>query len=159
MGLAGGVTASVYGGGRGTDEVFGSSFLAREGGFAKITSVPCPAPRTVTPTCRPTPHLHNDTVKVYTSINEWTAAYRQLFAGAASVQAITTGNAQMAEGSIKRLTDKGFGFITVGGDKDLFFHSSSLQGVTFEELREGQKVSYTEGRGPKGPRAENVTPV
>jgi cold shock protein len=69
------------------------------------------------------------------------------------------GSAQMPEGSIKRLTDKGFGFISTGGPKDLFFHSSSLQGVTFEQLREGQKVSYTEGRGPKGPCAENVKPV
>ena len=62
----------------------------------------------------------------------------------------------MAEGSIKRLTDKGFGFIDTGKGKDLFFHSSSLQGVTFDALHEGQKVSYTEGRGPKGPCAENV---
>jgi cold shock protein len=75
---------------------------------------------------------------------------------AAPVQAITTGNAQLAEGTIKKLIDKGFGFIKTGGDKDLFFHSSSLQGVSFDELREGQKVSYTEGRGPKGPCAENV---
>jgi CspA family cold shock protein len=65
----------------------------------------------------------------------------------------------MAEGTIKKLTDKGFGFISTGKDKDLFFHSESVQGVRFEELREGQKVSFTEGRGPKGPRAENVTPV
>jgi len=65
----------------------------------------------------------------------------------------------MAEGSIKRLTDKGFGFINIGGDKDLFFHSSSVQGVSFDTLHEGQKVSYTEGQSPKGPRAENVTPV
>ena len=65
----------------------------------------------------------------------------------------------MAEGSIKRLTDRGFGFIDTGKEKDLFFHSSSLQGVSFEELREGQKVSYTEGRGQKGPCAENVKPV
>jgi len=65
----------------------------------------------------------------------------------------------MAEGSIKRLTDKGFGFIDTGKGKDLFFHSSSLQGVTFDALREGQKVSYTEGRGQKGPCAENVKPV
>jgi CspA family cold shock protein len=62
----------------------------------------------------------------------------------------------MAEGTIKRLTDKGFGFISTGGAKDLFFHSSALQGVTFEQLREGQKVSFTEGRGKKGPCAENV---
>lgn len=65
----------------------------------------------------------------------------------------------MAEGTIKRLTDKGFGFIDIGGDKDLFFHSSDLQGVSYEELREGQRVSFTEGQGPKGPRAENVKPV
>jgi CspA family cold shock protein len=65
----------------------------------------------------------------------------------------------MAEGTIKKLTDKGFGFISTGQDKDLFFHADSVQGVSFSELREGQKVSFTEGRGPKGPRAENVTLV
>jgi CspA family cold shock protein len=65
----------------------------------------------------------------------------------------------MAEGSIKKLTDKGFGFIKTGSDKDLFFHSSSVEGARFDELHEGQKVSYTEGRGPKGPCAENVKPV
>ncbi len=65
----------------------------------------------------------------------------------------------MAEGTIKKLTDKGFGFIKTGGAKDLFFHSKNLQGVLFEELREGQKVSFTEAQGPKGPCAENVTPV
>ncbi len=62
----------------------------------------------------------------------------------------------MAEGTIKRLMDKGFGFINTGKEKDLFFHSSNLQGVSFEELREGQKVSFSEGQGPKGPQAENV---
>jgi CspA family cold shock protein len=65
----------------------------------------------------------------------------------------------MAEGSIKKSTDKGFGFIKTGSEKDLFFHSSSVQGVSFEELREGHKVTYTEGRGQKGPCAENVKPV
>ena len=62
----------------------------------------------------------------------------------------------MAEGTIKRLTQKGFGFIDTGADKDLFFHHSSLEGVSYEELQEGQRVSFTEGRGEKGPRAENV---
>ncbi len=62
----------------------------------------------------------------------------------------------MAEGTIKRLVDKGFGFISTGKEKDLFFHSSNVQGVSFEELREGQRVSFTEGQGPKGPQAENV---
>ncbi|MFN8855342.1 MAG: cold-shock protein [Planctomycetaceae bacterium] len=65
----------------------------------------------------------------------------------------------MAEGQIKRLTDKGFGFIETGSDTDMFFHSSNVEGVTFDQLREGQKVSYTAGRGPKGPRAENVRPI
>lgn len=65
----------------------------------------------------------------------------------------------MAEGTIKKLTDKGFGFISIGGQKDLFFHSKSVQGVTFDDLYEGQTVSYTPGQGPKGPCAENVKPV
>ena len=63
------------------------------------------------------------------------------------------------EGTIKRLTDKGFGFISDGSDKDLFFHSSAMQGVHFDDLREGQKVEFTVGQGPKGPRAENVTVI
>lgn len=66
---------------------------------------------------------------------------------------------EMAEGTIKRLTDKGFGFIEVGGGKDLFFHRSAVEGVRFEDLQEGQRVSFTEGQGPKGPRAEKVKPV
>ena len=65
----------------------------------------------------------------------------------------------MAEGTIKKLTDKGFGFISADGGKDLFFHSESVQGATFEDLHEGQKVTFTAGQGPKGPRAENVMPV
>ena len=73
--------------------------------------------------------------------------------------AIIPGNRQMAEGTIKKLTDKWFGFIKTANGKDLFFHSSSVQGVTFSELHEGQKVSFTEGQGPKGPCAENVKPV
>ena len=60
-------------------------------------------------------------------------------------------------GTVKTLnTDRGFGFIETGTDKDMFFHSSSLDGVSFDELQEGQRVSYTEGNGPKGPCAENV---
>ena len=65
----------------------------------------------------------------------------------------------MAEGTIKRLTDRGFGFIDIGGGKDLFFHMSAVEGVSFDQLNEGQRVSYTAGEGPKGPRAENVQPV
>jgi CspA family cold shock protein len=62
----------------------------------------------------------------------------------------------MAEGIIKRVTDKGFGFIEDGSDKDMFFHSSAVEGVAFDELREGQKVTFNVGQGPKGPRADNV---
>jgi CspA family cold shock protein len=65
----------------------------------------------------------------------------------------------MAEGTIKKLTDKGFGFIASGNGPDIFFHMSAVEGVRFDELREGQKVTYNEGRGPKGPRAENVKVV
>jgi CspA family cold shock protein len=63
----------------------------------------------------------------------------------------------MAQGTIKKLiSEKGFGFIE-GERGELFFHHSSVQGTPFEALREGQRVEYTEGRGPKGPRAESVT--
>ena len=65
----------------------------------------------------------------------------------------------MSEGTIKRLTNKGFGFIDVGRDKDLFFHSSSVEGASFDELQEGQRVTYNEVEGQKGPCAENVTPA
>jgi len=61
----------------------------------------------------------------------------------------------MPQGTIKKLTDKGFGFIE-GERGELFFHSSSLQDVNFDSLSEGQQVEFEEGRGPKGPRAENV---
>ncbi|MEX0794606.1 MAG: cold shock domain-containing protein [Pirellulaceae bacterium] len=61
----------------------------------------------------------------------------------------------MSQGIIKKLTDKGFGFIE-GERGDIFFHHSALEGTSYESLREGQVVEYQEGRGPKGPRAENV---
>ena len=64
----------------------------------------------------------------------------------------------MPQGTIKKLTSKGFGFIQ-GEQGDIFFHSSAVVGTTFEALREGQRVTYEEGRGPKGPRAENVQPA
>lgn len=60
-------------------------------------------------------------------------------------------------GTIKRLTDKGFGFIAQdGGDKDIFFHSSALIDVTFDELREGDAVTFDTEESDKGPRATNV---
>ena len=62
----------------------------------------------------------------------------------------------MPEGKIKKLVaDRGFGFIE--GDKgDLFFHHSEVQGVTFEELNEGQIVQYEIGEGRQGPCAVSV---
>ena len=63
----------------------------------------------------------------------------------------------MAEGTIKRLTDRGFGFIeTSDSDKDIFFHMSACEDCKYDDLHEGQKVSFNIGDGPKGPRAEAV---
>jgi CspA family cold shock protein len=65
----------------------------------------------------------------------------------------------MAQGTIKKvIADKGFGFIE-GERGDLFFHHSAVEGASIESLQIGQRVSYEEGRGPKGPRAESVKPV
>ena len=66
---------------------------------------------------------------------------------------------KMAEGTIKRKLDRGFGFITTSTGQDLFFHGASVEGATFDQLQEGQRVSYVEGQGPKGPRAESVRPL
>ena len=61
-------------------------------------------------------------------------------------------------GTIKTLNSKGFGFISrPGEEKDLFFHSSELNGVTFEELREGDNVTFEVVNGEKGPAAVNVS--
>lgn len=60
-------------------------------------------------------------------------------------------------GTIKKLTDKGFGFITGEGlSKDLFFHSNSLVGVQFSDLHEGDAVSFDTEESPKGLNATNV---
>ncbi len=64
----------------------------------------------------------------------------------------------MQEGTIARLTDRGFGFITrEGEEKDLFFHSNELQGVEFNDLNEGDKVTFEVADGPKGPNATKVS--
>ncbi|MCX6787099.1 MAG: cold shock domain-containing protein [Candidatus Kaiserbacteria bacterium] len=56
--------------------------------------------------------------------------------------------------------DKGFGFIKVEGrEKDLFFHSNELKNVSFDELQEGDKVSFEVGESPKGPNALNVSKI
>jgi len=64
----------------------------------------------------------------------------------------------MATGTIKRIvSDKGFGFIQAEGmEKDLFFHSNALVGVSFDELKEGDTVSFETEESPKGLNATNV---
>jgi cold shock protein len=62
----------------------------------------------------------------------------------------------MPQGTIKKVVaEKGFGFIK-GEQGELFFHHSAVVDASIESLRVGQAVTYTEGQGPKGPRAENV---
>lgn len=63
----------------------------------------------------------------------------------------------MAEGTIARLTDRGFGFIArEGEEKDLFFHANELKNASFEDLQEGDKVTFEVTEGPKGLNASNV---
>ncbi|MFC1899681.1 cold-shock protein [Chloroflexota bacterium] len=63
----------------------------------------------------------------------------------------------MTKGTIKKLTDRGFGFITAEGEEDLFFHSNSLEGVEFNNLSEGQEVEFEKGQGRGDrPAAVNV---
>ncbi len=60
-------------------------------------------------------------------------------------------------GTIKRLqSDKGFGFIAAADGSEYFFHQSACRDPRFDEMREGQAVTFERGQGPKGPRAENV---
>jgi CspA family cold shock protein len=61
-------------------------------------------------------------------------------------------------GKIARVTDRGFGFITPDeGDKDVFFHAENVVDVEFNDLQEGDAVTFDVEEGPKGPAATNVT--
>lgn len=62
----------------------------------------------------------------------------------------------MPQGTIRKITEKGFGFIE-GEGGDIFFHLSSLQNASFEALQVGQQVEYEDEDGPKGKRAVSVT--
>jgi cold shock protein len=63
----------------------------------------------------------------------------------------------MQKGTVARLTDRGFGFIARDGEeKDLFFHSNELKNVQFNELNEGDELTFEVADGPKGPNAVNV---
>ena len=64
----------------------------------------------------------------------------------------------MMTGTIKTLTDKGFGFIAREGEaKDLFFHSKELVGITFDELQVGDTVTFEVTQTEKGPAATKVS--
>jgi len=65
----------------------------------------------------------------------------------------------MQTGTIARLNN-GYGFISQEGqEKDLFFHANELEGVAFDDLREGDAVQFEVGEGPKGPNAVKVSVV
>jgi CspA family cold shock protein len=60
-------------------------------------------------------------------------------------------------GTIKRLVrDKGFGFVAAQDGSEYFFHQSACAGMRFDDLHEGQAVTFQKGQGPKGPRAEDL---
>lgn len=69
----------------------------------------------------------------------------------------------MKEGTVVKKNEKGFGFIKVDGEpegaKDLFFHMNELQNISFEELQEGDRVSFEVGDSPKGKNAVNVSKI
>ena len=61
------------------------------------------------------------------------------------------------QGTIKRVVrDRGFGFIRSSEGREVFFHRSSLQGLNFDTLKEGDAVEFEIEDGPKGPRAASV---
>ncbi|HEV8336719.1 MAG TPA: cold shock domain-containing protein [Candidatus Polarisedimenticolia bacterium] len=62
----------------------------------------------------------------------------------------------METGRIKKLTDRGFGFIAAADGKEVFFHRSECQSVSFDSLTEGQNVSFDRETDVKGPRARNI---
>ena len=63
----------------------------------------------------------------------------------------------MPKGTIRRLMDRGYGFIQSEAGEDLFFHSNDLVGVGFNSLKEGQEVEFENGQGRDGrPQAARV---
>ncbi|PZN76438.1 MAG: cold-shock protein [Candidatus Methylumidiphilus alinenensis] len=64
---------------------------------------------------------------------------------------------QQQTGTVKWFNEgKGFGFIQRENGGDLFVHFRSIVGQGFKSLTEGQRVSFTEVSGQKGPQADNV---
>jgi len=63
-------------------------------------------------------------------------------------------------GTITRMvTEKGFGFVAAQDGSEYFFHQSACTETRFDDLRQGQAVTFEKGHGPKGPRAEAVKPA
>ena len=63
----------------------------------------------------------------------------------------------MSKGTIKKLMDRGYGFIKGEQEEDLFFHRNDVEGVEFNSLREGQEVEFEQGQGRDGrPQALKV---
>lgn len=61
------------------------------------------------------------------------------------------------KGTIKKLNERGFGFISPDdGGKDVFFHANEVAGNIFKDLHEGDIVTFEMGTSPKGPQATNV---
>nr|WP_297573061.1 cold-shock protein [uncultured Peptostreptococcus sp.] len=66
----------------------------------------------------------------------------------------------MKNGTVKWFNnEKGFGFISVEGENDIFVHFSAIQGDGYKSLEEGQKVEFEVVDGTKGPQAANVTRI
>jgi CspA family cold shock protein len=93
---------------------------------------------------------HDGLVPVLEILRDWPRA-------GAMTRPLTQERRQM-DGVIKRIVnEKGFGFIRSSDGREWFFHHSALpRDVRIDSLSEGQLVSFDEGHGPKGPRAENV---
>ena len=63
----------------------------------------------------------------------------------------------MAQGTVKWFnSEKGYGFIAVDGENDLFVHYTAIQMDGYRSLEDGQRVEFEVGEGPKGPQAEQV---
>lgn len=68
------------------------------------------------------------------------------------------GGNTMKTGKVKWFnSEKGFGFIEVEGENDVFVHFSAIQGDGFKTLEEGQQVQFEIVEGNRGPQAANVT--
>jgi len=87
----------------------------------------------------------------------WLLAFRPLRAHSSTSFDGIHNMAAAVSGTIKRIvSDKGFGFVAAEDGTEYFFHNSACVGTRFDELREGQNVTFEKGQGPKGPRAENI---